>query len=73
VFRKDGKFVKEFFAEPQTLLQGSMWDLVLSEDPAQKYIFIADGANNQIITLTREDGRVLDTWGKSGRMADEFK
>jgi hypothetical protein len=73
VFRKDGKFVKEFFAEPQTLLQGSMWDLVLSEDPAQKYIFIADGANNQIITLMREDGRVLDTWGKSGRMAGQFK
>jgi hypothetical protein len=73
VFQKDGKFVKEFFAEKQTLLQGSVWDLVLSEDPAQKYIFIADGANNQIITLSRDDGRILTNWGKSGRMAGDFK
>ena len=73
VFRKDGTFVKEFFAERQTLRQGSTWDLVLSEDPSQKYIFIADGANNQIITMLREDGRIVDTWGGSGRMAGQFK
>ena len=34
VFRKDGTFVKEFRVEPQTLQNGSVWDLVLSEDSA---------------------------------------
>ena len=32
VFQKDGTFVKEFRVEPQTLQNGSVWDLVLSED-----------------------------------------
>ena len=73
VFRKDGTFVKEFRVEPQTLQNGSVWDLVLSEDRDQRYIFIADGANNQIVTLSRDDGSVLTTWGRAGRMAGQFK
>src|SRR5262249_23722266 len=32
VFKKDGTFVEEFQVEPQTLQNGSVWDLVLSED-----------------------------------------
>src|SRR5918912_1857362 len=48
VFRKNGTFVKEFRVAPETLANGSVWDLVLSEDPAQRYIFLADGGNNQI-------------------------
>ncbi len=50
-----------------------MWDLVLSEDAGQNFIFIADGANNQIVTLRREDGQALVTWGRAGRMAGQFK
>jgi len=73
VFRKDGTFVKEFRVEPQTLQNGSVWDLVLSEDPAQRYIFIADGANNQVVTLRRDDGAVVTSWGRAGRMAGQFK
>jgi DNA-binding beta-propeller fold protein YncE len=73
VFRKDGTFVKEFRVEAQTLVNGSVWDLVLSEDPAQDFIFIADGANNQIVTLKRETGEVLTAWGRAGRMAGQFK
>ena len=65
VFRKDGTFVKEFRVTPDTLANGSVWDLVLSEDPAQKYIFIADGANGQIVTLSRDTGEVLAAMGPS--------
>ena len=46
VFEKGGKFVNEFLVEPQTLQNGSVWDLVLSEDGAQKYIFVANGASS---------------------------
>ena len=41
--------MKEFRIEPETLQNGSVWDLVLSEDKAQRYIFVADGANNQML------------------------
>ena len=73
VFRKDGTFVKEFRIEPETLQNGSVWDLVLSEDAGQKYIFIADGANGQIITINRDDGKVLTQWGRHGRQPGQFK
>ena len=73
VFRKDGSYVREFRVEPQTLQNGSVWDLVLSSDPAQKFIFVADGANNQIVTLLRESGETLSAWGRGGRMAGQFK
>jgi DNA-binding beta-propeller fold protein YncE len=73
VFHKDGTFVTEFRIEPQTLANGSVWDLVLSQDPQQRYIFIVDGANNQAIVIARETGEVLSRFGQSGRMAGEFK
>jgi DNA-binding beta-propeller fold protein YncE len=73
VFTKDGTFVKEFQIEPQTLQNGSVWDLVLSEDRAQKYIFIADGANMQIYMIVRQSGKKLGAFGRPGRMAGEFK
>jgi hypothetical protein len=59
--------------EPQTLQNGSVWDLVLSEDPQQRFIFIADGANGQIITLARETGEALTKWGRHGRQPGQFK
>jgi hypothetical protein len=73
VFKTDGTFVKEFQVEPQTLQNGSVWDLVLSEDRAQKYIYVADGANMQIYALDRQTGAKLGAFGRPGRMAGEFK
>ena len=73
VFEKSGKFVREFRIEPETLQNGSVWDLVLSEDPAQKYLFVANGANNYLLTVERETGKVLNTFSRPGRMAGELK
>ena len=73
VFKKDGSFVKEFQVEPQTLQNGAVWDLVLSEDEAQRYIFVADGANNQMLVVDRASGKVLSRFGRPGRMAGELK
>ena len=72
VFKKDGTFVTEFRVEPETLQNGSVWDLVLSRDKAQRYIFIADGANNQIVTIERQTGKPITTWGRGGRSAGQF-
>jgi DNA-binding beta-propeller fold protein YncE len=73
VFEKNGKFVKEYRVEQQTLAQGSVWDLVLSEDRGQRYIFVADGANNQIVVVDRASGETLSRFSRGGRMAGELK
>jgi len=73
VFDKSGKFVKEHRIEPETLQNGSVWDLVLSEDRAQRYIFVADGANNQMLVVERDSGKVLSRFSRPGRMAGELK
>jgi DNA-binding beta-propeller fold protein YncE len=73
VFRKDGTFVKEFRVSPDTLQNGSVWDLVLSEDAGQKFIFTADGANGNIVVLERETGKELAKWGRHGRQPGQFK
>ena len=73
VFTRDGQFRHEFRVEAQTLANGSVWDMVLSHDPAQKYLYVADGANGRIYILRRSDGRELGSFGRTGRMAGEFK
>ncbi len=73
VFEKSGKFVREFPIEPETLQNGSVWDLVLSEDAAQKYLFVANGANNYLLTVERDTGHVVSTFSRPGRMAGELK
>ena len=72
VFRKDGTFVEELFIERNTLLIGSVWDMVLSRDAAQRYLYVADGANNQVHVLLRSTGVEVSTFGRNGRMAGQF-
>lgn len=72
VFRKDGSFVKEFIVAKNTLANGSVWDLRLSIDPAQTFLFNADGANNEVRTLSRDNGEVIAAFGRNGRQAGEF-
>ena len=72
VFRKSGEFVREFFLAKDTRLIGSVWDMVLSPDPNQIYMYVADGANNQVHVLWRETGVELSAFGRNGRMAGQF-
>jgi DNA-binding beta-propeller fold protein YncE len=73
VFEKSGKFVREFVVESETLRGGSLWDLVFSEDRAQKYLFVANGENSHLLTVERGTGEVLNTFSRPGRMAGELK
>ena len=72
VFQKDGRFVKEFSVVPDTSGNGSVWDIVLSRDPAQRWLLLADGRNNQIAVVSRETGEVKAALGRPGRYAGEF-
>jgi hypothetical protein len=72
VFTKQGKFVKEFFARPQTLGRGSVWQFAFSTDENQKFLLVADGENNVIWTLRRDEGTVVGQTGHNGRNAGQF-
>ena len=73
VFEPSGKYLQEFRVEPLTRANGSAWDMVLSHDAAQKFIYVADGANGRVYILNRADGSQVSSFGRTGRMAGEFK
>jgi len=72
VFKSDGTFVKEQVLYKNTLGDGSVWDIAFSKDPLQKYIYLADGANEQIHVLDRESLQVLTSFGDGGRQPGQF-
>jgi DNA-binding beta-propeller fold protein YncE len=72
VFKKDGTFVKEWFYEKNTLGNGAVWDVAVWPDPKQTYLLSADGENNEIRIIRREDGTVVGSFGGNGRNAGQF-
>ena len=72
VFKKDGTFVKEQFIAKRTLGDGSAWDTAFSKDPQQKYLYVADGANERIWVLDRNSLEILTTFGDGGRQPGQF-
>ncbi len=72
VFRKDGTFVKEAQVAPQTLNQGSTWDIDFSKDAEQKYLYLADGQNFKVYVIERETLEVLTSFGHGGRGPGQF-
>jgi DNA-binding beta-propeller fold protein YncE len=72
VFRKDGTFVQEGFIARRTLGSGSAWDIGFSTDPAQTYMFVPDGTNQQIWVLRRDTLEVVSAFGGAGRWAGQF-
>jgi len=72
VFRKDGSFVDEFFIATQTLGNGSAWDVDLSPDRRQTFLYNPDGENNKVWILERASGDILSSFGRNGRSAGQF-
>jgi hypothetical protein len=72
VFRKDGTFVREMFIARDTLGSGSVWDVAFSPDPAQTFVFVIDGTNQQVYVLLRSSLEVLSTFGGAGHWAGQF-
>ena len=72
VFSKDGKFVKETQVAKTTKGDGSVWDIAFSKDPAQKYFYLADGANEKIHVFDRLSLTLLTSFGDGGRQPGQF-
>jgi DNA-binding beta-propeller fold protein YncE len=72
VFTTAGKFIKEAWVAKNTLGDGAAFDVALSRDPQQKYIYMADGSNMKVHVLLRDTLEVLTTFGDGGRQPGQF-
>ena len=84
VFQKDGKFVKEGIVSKNTMgatvsgqfgvvsSWGSAWDIALSNDPQQRYVFVADGHDKKVIILQRDTMAEVGGFGTGGRLPGQF-
>ncbi len=70
IFRKDGGFVKEMFVAKAPPGAGTVYDLDFSPD--QKFIYIADGANQKVWILLRAEMRSVGSFGERGPGAGQF-
>ena len=75
IFTKDGTFVEEHFIMPETRpgsSSGTVWDIDLSPDEAQTYLYVADGTNQKVWVLQRDTMEIVNSFGRRGRAAGEF-
>jgi DNA-binding beta-propeller fold protein YncE len=72
VFTPEGKFVKEVIIAKNTRGDGSVWDIAFSKDPQQKYIYLADGANEKVYIIQRDTMEILTSFGDGGRQPGQF-
>jgi sugar lactone lactonase YvrE len=49
-----------------------MYKLVISTDPQQHYLFVADGTNNRVWIVDRQRGDTLGSFGGNGRYAGQL-
>jgi DNA-binding beta-propeller fold protein YncE len=68
IFRGDGTFQKEIFVANER--GGTVADLDFSPD--QRFLYVADGANQKVWILLREGMRVLGSFGGPGPGAGQF-
>jgi DNA-binding beta-propeller fold protein YncE len=73
VFDRQGTFLREGFIAPATLSMGSVWDVALSRDAEQRYLFVPDGTNYTVWVLDRKSLEVVSRFGRQGRNAGEFQ
>ena len=74
VFTTDGTFVEEIEIAPGTPGNGSVWDVDFSSDKDQAFLHNADGENQRVQTLRRDDAQAgeIAEFGRGGRYAGMF-
>jgi DNA-binding beta-propeller fold protein YncE len=72
VFDHQGKFLAEKIIAPATLASGSAFVPVLSPDPQQQWLYLADGTNHKVWILRRSDLSIVGDFGRGGRFVGQF-
>ncbi|MGH9356600.1 MAG: hypothetical protein ACRD10_10770, partial [Terriglobia bacterium] len=76
VFDKTGNFKKNIWVRrgdgqyPDNW--GTTWWVRFSRDPEQKYMYVADGGDEQVKVLDHKTGQVLSSFGRPGHQIGEF-
>ena len=60
------------FIAKNTLVDGTVFDIALSKDPQERYLYVADGSNMKIHIVQRDTLAVLTSFGDGGRQPGEF-
>ncbi len=71
-FTTEGKFLKEVRVSPNTLGDGSTWDIAFSRDAAQKYMYVADGHDERVWIMDRVSMELLTSFGTGGKQPGQF-
>jgi hypothetical protein len=72
IFKEDSTFVEEIFVLKNTRGDGSAWEIAFSRDPQQKFLYLADGANEKIHVFDRESMTEIYSFGDGGRQPGQF-
>ena len=72
VFQPDGTYLSEVIIAPETLSQGSTWDVAFSPDDEQRFLYLADGQNMRVYVIERATMEVLYSFGDGGRQPGQF-
>jgi DNA-binding beta-propeller fold protein YncE len=75
VFDKMGHFRKNIWIKRGRSLPdmwGTVWWIRFSSDPEQKYMYVADGGDEQVKILDRASGEILSSFGRAGHQLSEF-
>ena len=72
VFDHMGKFLAEKVVAPATLSSGSAFVPVLSPDPQQTWLYLADGTNHKVWIMRRSDLEIVGEFGRGGRQLGQF-
>lgn len=72
VFDQQGKYLAEKVIAPATLASGSAFVIVLSPDPQQQWLYLADGTNHKVWILRRSDLEVVGEFGRGGRQVGQM-
>ena len=76
VFKPDGTFVKDAMINAKLSvgqIGGTPWDIAMSRDAQQRFIFLVDGGNHKVHTLLRDSLEVVSSFGQRGRWAGQFE
>ena len=71
-FDRHGKLLKQGIVAKETRGTGSVWDVALSSDPQQRFLFVADGHDQKVFILRRDTLETVGSFGDGGRYPGTF-
>ena len=72
VFDKAGNYLAQTFVSRATRGTGSVWDIALSRDPQQRFLYVADGHDQKVFILRRDTLEIVGSFGDGGRYPGMF-